>query len=474
MEKLYEAQLHPNMTCLKNLDNLLRCPICFEFLSIPMMTKCSHNFCSLCIRRSLSNKLLCPVCNSITTEQDLRNNRILEDLITQFQIARQQMSKAHFDSPPISPKTPTSTIKCKTPRIPAGSKEGSILYHFAQTGSRSSSTAFTTEAVPAERPTPLGKRQSCTLLHSQTVKKGSRHALNMHSNLQASVKEEPVDLDISTGLVSLANSPSTSQDVKPVVKVECPVCSVGISQQFINKHLDNCLSRGEKNGSLRSSQGSKRKPMGKLVYTLLSMKELKRRLKECHLSVQGNRDQLVKRHQDFVHIYNAQCDALKPLSAEDIAKEVEANEKVKNQLQGTTKRDLVFYKNQSAAEIDELHSTYIKQNKSEFSQLIAQVRDRLETAKKIKHEMVDSRGEEGQGVFSSSTEAAVHEQSNPIPSEPGAYQLLMSTPGTELAKEQEKVYHEDVIARSPSPEISTSPCSISSSISDVFADGCSV
>lgn len=65
-----------------------------------------------------------------------------------------------------------------------------------------------------------------------------------------------------------------------------------------------------------SSLGAKRRPMGKLVYTLLSMQELKRRLKECHLSVQGNKDQLVRRHQDFVHFYNAQCDALEPKSGE--------------------------------------------------------------------------------------------------------------------------------------------------------------
>lgn len=54
--------------------------------------------------------------------------------------------------------------------------------------------------------------------------------------------------------------------------------------------------------------------MAKLVYNLLSMSELKRKLKECHLSSQGSRDQLIKRHQNFVHIYNAECDSLNPKS----------------------------------------------------------------------------------------------------------------------------------------------------------------
>lgn len=58
--------------------------------------------------------------------------------------------------------------------------------------------------------------------------------------------------------------------------------------------------------------------MTKLVYNLLSVQELKRRLKECHLSIQGSREQLIKRHQEFVQMYNAQCDSLNPKSGEGI------------------------------------------------------------------------------------------------------------------------------------------------------------
>lgn len=58
--------------------------------------------------------------------------------------------------------------------------------------------------------------------------------------------------------------------------------------------------------------------MAKLVYNLLSLQELRRRLKECHLSTQGSREQLVRRHQEFVHMYNAQCDSLSPKAGEDV------------------------------------------------------------------------------------------------------------------------------------------------------------
>lgn len=67
-----------------------------------------------------------------------------------------------------------------------------------------------------------------------------------------------------------------------------------------------------------SSQSKSRRPMPKLVYNLMSGQELKRRLKECHLPVQGSRDQQVKRLQDFIHLYNSECDSLNPKSGERI------------------------------------------------------------------------------------------------------------------------------------------------------------
>lgn len=127
-----DAVLPPGLACLKNVDTLLRCPICFDFLNISMMTKCSHNFCSLCIRKFFSYKLQCPVCNIEAMEQDLRNNRLLDDLVVSFQAAWQQLSKTAFDSPPTSPKTPATAVKCKTPREKGQKTNRSVLSHFFQ------------------------------------------------------------------------------------------------------------------------------------------------------------------------------------------------------------------------------------------------------------------------------------------------------------------------------------------------------
>ncbi|XP_040014447.1 E3 ubiquitin-protein ligase RAD18 [Xiphias gladius] len=455
-----EADLPPGLACLKNVDALLRCPICFDFLNISMMTKCSHNFCSLCIRKFLSYKLQCPVCNTQATEQDLRNNRLLDDLVINFQAARQQLSKANFDSPPISPKTPSSAVKCKTPKERRQKSNSSVLSHFFQKRPKISPTkethlggsvewgkihnARTHSANDADLHSPTAQRPVAVKEEPMAVEEASVQCL-------MSVKQEDTVLhSISTG-VEMAHSSSPSKDIKPVIKVECPVCSVSVSQQFINKHLDTCLSSGEKKESLRSSLGNARRPMAKLVYNLLSMQELKRRLKECHLSMQGSRDQLIKRHQEFVHIYNAQCDSLNPKSAGDIAKELEANEKIRNQLQGKAKPVMVFTKKQTEEEIDEMHSNYRKQHNSDFSRLIAQVRGRLETTKqtRIKQEVVV----EGEDVEQTPSAGQVADSKSCLVTkvEDGHGDEEPSARGTEL---------------SPSP--TNSDVSISSSISDIF------
>lgn len=54
------------------------------------------------------------------------------------------------------------------------------------------------------------------------------------------------------------------------------------------------------------------------MYNLLSDRDLKKKLKQHGLSVQGNKQQLIKRHQEFVHMYNAQCDALHPKSGKAV------------------------------------------------------------------------------------------------------------------------------------------------------------
>lgn len=70
------------------IEAALRCQICKDLYNTPMITSCSHTFCSLCIRRCLTNDGICPVCRAPDQEVRLRKNWNVAELVDAFQVAR--------------------------------------------------------------------------------------------------------------------------------------------------------------------------------------------------------------------------------------------------------------------------------------------------------------------------------------------------------------------------------------------------
>uniref|UniRef100_A0A8V0Z447 RING-type E3 ubiquitin transferase n=1 Tax=Gallus gallus TaxID=9031 RepID=A0A8V0Z447_CHICK len=337
-----------SLTPLKAVDDLLRCGICFDYFSIAVIIpQCSHNYCSLCIRKFLSYKTQCPTCCVAVSESDLKNNRTLDELVKSFSSARQQLVQLVLDTPLIS-----SPLACSRRSI----------------GKNHSKTPASLPVVKEEVPVIdsfLKKENVCTLTKTDglagtdwKVCKTEEHHSSSSSSPEAGSKDNKAGSRECSEGTNSGEKPSTSV-VKVVNKVDCPVCGVAIPEEYINKHLDSCLSREEKKDCLRSS-AHKRKPMPKVVYNLLSDRDLKKKLKEHGLSSHGSRQQLIKRHQEFVHVYNAQCDSLNPKSVAEIVKELAKNEKIRVQLElnKSGENSLTFTKDQTEEEIDEIHTSY--------------------------------------------------------------------------------------------------------------------
>ncbi|XP_075687972.1 E3 ubiquitin-protein ligase RAD18 isoform X2 [Rhinoderma darwinii] len=354
---------------LQDLDDLLHCGICFDYFNIAVIIpQCSHNYCSLCIRKFLSYKTQCPTCCVAATESELRNNRLLDDLVRTFISARKQLSQSLLDSSPQSPRGP-STDKMATSRTRGGA------------GKEIKQENRSMDKFLVKTSTRISKRSS------DATNKSMDGDLSAPSSSTRSVKQEPDVMDQSLEEISAPNTPSTSL---AKVKVECPVCGVGILEQYVNNHLDSCLTRDEKKESLRSSV-QKRKPMAKVVYNLLSERDLRKRLKEIGLSTQGSKQLMIRRHQEFVHMYNAQCDSLSPKSAAEIVSEIEKNEKIRSALEAKQESGMTFTKEQSEEQIDEIHQDYRKKHKNEFRHLIEQMKGQWKTSKgkKVKEEPVE-------------------------------------------------------------------------------------
>ncbi|NWT62118.1 RAD18 ligase, partial [Erythrocercus mccallii] len=390
-------------------DDLLRCGICFDYFSIAVMIpQCSHSYCSLCIRKFLSYKTQCPTCCVAVSESDLKNNRILDDLVKSFNSARQQLLQLVLDAPPV-PAPPAHGQRPAaeshwSPVPQADSKEVPGIGSFLRKDNVCTSTK-------AGGPAWIGQKGFQTEqdhdLHSTSAEAGGKDNKS---------QEIP-------GCTESHEKPSTSV-VKGDKKVECPVCEVAVLEQYINKHLDSCLTREEKKDSLRSS-AHKRKLMSKVVYNLLSDRDLRKKLKEHGLSTSGTRQQLIKRHQEFVHMYNAQCDSLNPKSVAEVVKELERNEKIRVQLECDKpgENSLTFTKDQTEEEIDEIHTEYRNKHRSEFQFLVDQVNKRW---KKIGERKAESAQKE---------EVSVKEL--PAATEPGEEHHTAVVPGKAQALQSE-------------------------------------
>ncbi|XP_062056344.1 E3 ubiquitin-protein ligase RAD18 isoform X2 [Lepus europaeus] len=346
MDSLAEPRWPPGLAVMKTVDDLLRCGICFEYFNIAMMIpQCSHNYCSLCIRKFLSYKTQCPTCCVTVTEPDLKNNRVLDELVKSLHFARSRLLQSALESPPISPVSSSAkklTIRALTP---AAARQSS------KHGRRLIDNFLIKEVASSTSELLINEKES--KLSPQT-----------EAGPSAEPKETCFPAKVTPGSVEASGpeTPSTST-LKQVAKVDCPVCGVNIPESHINKHLDSCLSREEKKESLRSSV-HKRKPLPKTVYNLLSDRDLKKKLKQHGLSTQGSKQQLIKRHQEFVHMYNAQCDALHPKSAAEIVQELENVEKTRMRFEASKLNEsvMVFTKDQTQEEIDEIHSKYHGEN----------------------------------------------------------------------------------------------------------------
>ena len=72
-------------------DAALRCQVCKDFYQTPMITSCSHTFCSLCIRRCLGNDGRCPACRTQDQETKLKHNWALEEVVEAFKEVRPEV-----------------------------------------------------------------------------------------------------------------------------------------------------------------------------------------------------------------------------------------------------------------------------------------------------------------------------------------------------------------------------------------------
>ncbi|KPM40102.1 hypothetical protein AK830_g6487 [Neonectria ditissima] len=367
-------------------ESALRCQVCKDFYKTPVITSCSHTFCSLCIRRALGNDGKCPLCRAPDQELRLRSNWSMEETVEAFVKARTvALDLAHTSSEANS----LSKRKAQDgPNEATDAPEGKRL----RTSSRLRKTR-TNESV-----TDPAVFEDEEIMEVPDDDEYLPDPGMMTDNMEA---DHMLTLSLEDGLVP------------------CPVCQTRMKDWQVFKHLEGCPGptspKQRKAGESSSSsfgvgqlQRQQTKPVERLPalnYSMLKEQALRKKMADLGISNQGPRVLLERRHKEWITLWNANCDAARPKNRGKLLQDLDIWERTQGGRAPVTGRAV-----QSAAVIKDKDfdgAAWASKHDSSFKDLIANARKSRMEAKK--------KAEEGKGESSTepSPAAPVPPQSQP-------------------------------------------------------------
>ncbi|KAL7927341.1 hypothetical protein ACQKWADRAFT_758 [Trichoderma austrokoningii] len=323
----------------------LRCQVCKDFYKTPMITSCSHTFCSICIRRALSNDGKCPMCRSTEQELKLRSNWSMEETVEAFAKARATALNLARNQRPRS-----SSPKRKAP----GASPDAHASHEPKR-LRTSARLSKNRVEPAVATTPT------MTIEEQTVP---------DSNNEDDDDDEEYVPDTPNGLVP------------------CPMCNRKMKEWQVFGHLESCPGPSaptnnpsnnadpeNNNSSFGQSQRKQQKTLERLPplnYSMLKEQAMRKKMLELGLSSQGPRPLLEKRHKEWLTLWNANCDAVIPKKRSELLHDLDTWERTQGGRAPTTGRAI-----QTAAAIKDKDfdgAAWAAKHDSSFRDLIASAR----------------------------------------------------------------------------------------------------
>ncbi|KAL2000545.1 hypothetical protein VTN02DRAFT_2932 [Thermoascus thermophilus] len=347
------------------LESALRCQVCKDFFDNPVITSCSHTFCSLCIRRCLSSEGRCPACRSSDQELKLRRNWAVQELVDTFRNARGSMLELARGAAAAAAARERGRGEDEDVEQPAAKKRR--LDRSEQSG----------EEREAGMEKQEGRR---TRSQSRRSGEGKAQVVAEPEVIEDSADEDYVPDD---GLVA------------------CPICNRRMKNEAVFRHLDTCTGVQEppkpaSSSSLGSLQphpfrnkppdcnnnnnNNKNKPPERLPtinYSILKDTVLRKKLRDLGIPDWGPRPLLQKRHTEWMNLWNANCDAKVPKSKRELLLELEIWERTQGghapaaSSQGGS--NAVMRKDFDAAAWSASHD-------DEFKRLIANARKRSDAA----------------------------------------------------------------------------------------------
>ncbi|MCJ1265570.1 E3 ubiquitin-protein ligase rad18 [Lobaria immixta] len=265
----------------------LRCQVCKDFFNTPMITSCSHTFCSLCIRRCLTNDGICPICRTPDQEVRLRRNWTVAELVEAFQVARPALIQLGKD------------LQATNLQISLGkSKRKFDESHNDESGKED---------------------KRCTRQRQTRSQKGASPNPRLLGTETVDAEDGDSEYQPEDGLTS------------------CPICNQRMKEEKVFAHLD-VHNNPEDTPDPRSSISSITKPIDggtrydlsskppdrlpQLSYSLLRDTALRKKLTELGIPSGGPRALLVRRHKEWVNLVNANSDSSRPRTKREMLHEL--------------------------------------------------------------------------------------------------------------------------------------------------------
>lgn len=203
------------------LESALRCQVCKDFFDNPVITSCSHTFCSLCIRRCLSSEGKCPTCRSTDQEVRLRRNWAVQELVDTFKEARADilaLARAH------KPVDKSGDAQQSHGRDDAAGEPAAKRRRVDDTSDQVASFSVQSEP-PATAPQSRAPDSSVPPA-LEAVESGSPGHVGSSDVHQASPSRASPSVNSST---------EPSDDI-----VACPICNRKMKNEAVFGHLDSC------------------------------------------------------------------------------------------------------------------------------------------------------------------------------------------------------------------------------------------
>lgn len=331
--------LNTPLSDFSTLENALHCQICKEFYDTPMITSCAHTFCSKCIRTSLSTDGKCPACRASEQASKLRNNWALQEVVKNF-----------LDARPAA--------------LGVARREQEVAEQAKKRGKRKRTVLDSDDIAQAEQDGRTTRSKSRRLAASQ------------------SSQTETIEVEDSEG-----DEDFEPEELQNDGLVDCPLgCGKRMKIEAVDPHLDRCEDEQKQAGraksrtpvntfsSSRPNSSQNIKPQERLPelnYSILNETKLRKKLDELGIPSWGAKSLLIKRHVEWVNLWNANCDSNRPRTKRELLHELDTWERTQG-----GKAPVV---NGSATTImrkDFDGASWANKNRDGFSKLVAEARAR--------------------------------------------------------------------------------------------------